>query len=124
MHGFPSPDKLSQLRKLKDLYQKDRLGAFTAVSCVYQNGQKTCAVGALFNKAQLKDIRARGLNSAPIEHLVQAIGKKNIEAVTGFSIRELDKMQDEHDISFGAFGRNRNFIDWLNQRIEMEEANA
>ena len=56
-----------------------------------------CGVGILFNDAQLNDILERGLNEWSIRQLANVIGVKNIETVTGLSLKELDDLQTHHD---------------------------
>ena len=58
-----------------------------------------CAVGCLFSANQLKDIERRDFNSTSIAMVAQEIGQKNIEAVTGMTVRELVKLQRLHDLA-------------------------
>lgn len=98
MHGYPSPKPAEQYRKLQELALKGKLGASSSDgSCVYEFKGSFCAVGALFNKAQHKDLKARDLNAKGISFVAHQIGKKNLEAVTGLSLNELVKLQGLHD---------------------------
>lgn len=66
--------------------------------CLYQyESGNNCAVGALFSKAQLKDLKAKCLGEMSIDYVSETIGKKNIEAVTGMSLKELQDLQSTHD---------------------------
>jgi hypothetical protein len=68
----------------------------TAGQYIDKNGNP-CAVGCLFNKAQLDDIVARGSNSRIIDGLAPQIGQDNIKHVTGLGIRDLRIMQNKLD---------------------------
>ena len=67
-------------------------------NCQYQYPSgNNCAVGSLFSKAQLKNIQERNLNSMSIGYATTAIGLKNIQTVTGMTLKELQKLQTIHD---------------------------
>ena len=122
MHGFDSPDRLSQYKKLLSRLDQGLLGATTGGEPVYRSGRKTCGVGALFTPAQLRDIQLRGLNDAPIPMLALCIGDKNIEAVTGFTIQELRNLQANHDEAVVFSNDNDDFRSWLELRIQEESS--
>lgn len=91
-------NRQKSIARLKQLFAERKLGARLNSTCMYANGEKRCAVGAMFNDAQLADLKKRGLNSnTPIDKLAREIGKKNIEYVTGFSLNTLRRLQDLHD---------------------------
>lgn len=127
MHGYPSPSKLDQYRKLREKALQGKLGAESDTGCVYSRGTRNCGVGALFSQAQIKDIKARSLNNVPVSTLADEIGKKNLEAVTGFTLMELTKLQRFHDSSAALLRRNPEttyMVEWLSQQIAKEEAKA
>jgi hypothetical protein len=116
MHGIDSPSRLSQYQKLLRRFNKGLLGAMDdSGDCIYKSGKQTCGVGALFNAAQLKDIQKRDLNNTRIGSVATYIGQKNIEAVTGFTIEELELMQTMHDAAYNGFKK------WLEMKI-LEES--
>jgi hypothetical protein len=124
MHGFDSPDRLSQYKKLLSRLGQGLLGATKDGEPVYRSGRKTCGVGALFTPAQLRDIQLRGLNDVPIPMLVCSIGDKNLEAVTGFTIQELRNLQAAHDEAavFSNEYFDADFRSWLELRIQEESS--
>lgn len=64
---------------------------------VYPSGNN-CAVGSLFSENQLKDIKARDFNEMSINYLaLREVGKRNVEAVTGMKLKELELLQKIHD---------------------------
>lgn len=116
MHGIDSPSRLSQYQKLLRRFNKGLLGAMDdSGDCIYKSGKQTCGVGALFNAAQLKDIQKRDLNNTRIGSVATYIGQKNIEAVTGFTIEELEQLQTMHDAAYNEFKK------WLEMKI-LEES--
>jgi hypothetical protein len=85
-----------------------RLGATTSsdgrywnVGCSYESLDKGivrhCGVGCLFNEAQIRSIKSRGLNGMTIDEVAEVIGEKNITTVTGLHLTELDTIQCIHD---------------------------
>ncbi len=69
-------------------------------NCLYQYPSgNNCGVGCLFDAKQIKDIKAKQMNGMSIKYLsaTALIGKKNLEAVTGMAINELDRIQSIHD---------------------------
>jgi hypothetical protein len=122
MHGIDSPSKLSQYKKLLRRFNKGLLGAMNDDGdCIYKSGKQTCVVGALFNAAQLKDIQKRDLNNDRIGLVASDIGQKNIEAVTGFTIEELEQMQTMHDAAYSWSDTSNEFKQWLEMKI-LEES--
>jgi hypothetical protein len=82
--------------------------------CVYTQGKKlNCGVGSLFTRAQLKDIKARGLNSQIIRAVGCAIGEHNLLEVTGLDMQQLEDLQEAHDC-----GRNEEFRKYVKSRIK------
>ena len=76
---------------------KDKRDArFGQCAYVYPSGNN-CAVGSLFSKEQLKDIERLELNEMSIDYVADKIGEKNIEAVTGMTMFELESLQKTHD---------------------------
>jgi putative SOS response-associated peptidase YedK len=127
MHGYPSPSKLDQYRKLKEKALKGKLGAESTHGCKYEAEGRNCAVGALFTTAQLNDIEERGMNAYGVGGLACYVGKKNLEAVTGFTLRELAEMQCMHDRApnqLQTAPESSWFVAWLDRQIAQEEANA
>lgn len=127
MHGYPSPSKLDQYRKLKEKALQGKLGAESDAGCMYAHGGRNCGVGALFSQAQIMDIKARDLNNVPVSYLARDIGKKNLEAVTGFTLKELENLQCLHDSSAAKLRANpetTHMVQWLGEKIAQEEAKA
>jgi len=92
--------KLESLKHILDRYLAGKLGARErgmGGTCRYRLGERNCAVGCLFNPAQLKDIAERNMNGAGIRRVAQHIGENNIEAVTGMKVEELATLQQLHD---------------------------
>jgi len=56
-----------------------------------------CGVGCLFNEAQIRSLKARGLNGRSIDDVSDVIGKQNIVTVTGLTFDELETIQGKHD---------------------------
>ena len=79
-----------------------RLGAANSFGCSYVEGKRHCAVGCLFNDAQLADIERRRLNvNFGIRELAHHhIGTENIEAVTGLELFDLILLQRKHDTDY------------------------
>lgn len=88
-----------------------RLGAMAApkgepwnTGCAYEavkDGVVThCGVGCLFNDAQIRSIKARGLNSEDVWGLRDNLGQDNLETVTGLCMDELDELQSLHDMEW------------------------
>ena len=94
-----TPNKLEQYKRLLDAAINNKLGANTpADGCAYAVGNRRCAVGFMFNSEQLADIKQRDLNeNTSVHQLASVIGEDNIEQVTGFTMDELQELQDEHD---------------------------
>lgn len=61
---------------------------------------KHCGVGCLFTPAQIRSIKMRGLNGQSIDGVEEKIGTKNLEAVTGLCMPELEEIQSMHDGSW------------------------
>lgn len=110
VNEFVGPTREQSLKKIL-AYAKNPKTRFA--SRYYTNGSGNhCAVGTLFSKEQIQDIISRRLNGADIEELAftvsgtdkTRIGKKNIEAVTGLTLRELTIIQraNDHCISSDA----------------------
>lgn len=80
-----------------------RLGAHNGEQCVYERKTgdvvRHCGVGALFNEAQIADLKSRRLNTKAIEDVIDVIGIRNLTAVTGLDADELDELQSEHDMN-------------------------
>ncbi len=86
--------KRAKLKKIGPKTEREAAGS----TCEYRYASgNNCAVGSLFSKAQLMDIDARGENESAILYVADNIGRKNIEAVTGMSLKELESLQDIHD---------------------------
>jgi hypothetical protein len=68
-------------------------------SCQYLfKSGNNCGVGSLFDKNQLKWLKKQGLNDSSISYVAQGfVGKKNIETVTGMTLKELVHIQALHD---------------------------
>lgn len=93
-----TPNKLKQYNRLLDAALNNKLGAMSGGACVYSSGTRRCAVGFMFSPEQLADIKRRGLNeNTSIDTMASVIGEDNIEQVTGFTMDELEELQDEHD---------------------------
>lgn len=115
---FKTPNKLDQYKKLLKMAEAGKLGAFDENEvCMYRYKGKRCAVGALFNNAQLDDIERLDLNSNSIGIVAVYIGCRNIETVTGFTLDELETIQDQHDRCSGRTGLNP-FIEFVEREIE------
>lgn len=113
-----TPSKLDQYKKLLKMAEAGKLGAFDEYEvCMYRYGDKRCAVGALFNNAQLDDIQKRRLNTMSIRVVASDIGRRNIETVTGFTLDELETIQDQHDRCSGRTGLNP-FIEFVEGKIK------
>ena len=125
MNDFVRPKKLDQLRKIRDFALKKKLGAHSSDGCAYKHRGHFCAVGCLFNEAQLKDIKLRGLNTNGITTLSEEIGIKNIEAVTGFELQELSYLQSLHDDLGSCLQTNEldvnMFVQEIDKMIEKEQ---
>lgn len=100
--------KLEAYQQVRKAFLDGKLGAmakeshtFGSAFCVYrsENGLN-CSVGCLFTAEQLDDICSRGLNSRTIGEVINKIGRRNIEYVTGLSEYDLAYMQSEHDMFF------------------------
>lgn len=88
---------IAQQAKLKKIGPKtEREEASGFCNYLYSSGNN-CAVGSLFSQEQLKDIQARHCNELSISYLATAIGKRNIETVTGMKLKELEILQKIHD---------------------------
>lgn len=93
-----TPNKLEQYKRLLDAALTNKLGAMSGGACAYSSGTRRCAVGFMFNPDQLADIKKRDLNeNTSVRKLGKVIGENNIEQVTGFTMDELEELQDEHD---------------------------
>lgn len=73
----------------------------------YASGNN-CAIGSLFSPQQLRQIKKDGKNDTSVSALKSAYGQKNLEAVTGLTFKELDKLQSKHDDSL-------NKASWIDQ---------
>ncbi len=103
------PTKKQTLQRMLDAYNAGTLGALKHVyagglgsynTCVYSKGKRTCIVGSIFSPAQLAYIKRRRLmNEYGVYELAEHIGKKNIESVSGMSLRSLNTLQRHHDAS-------------------------
>lgn len=90
-----------QQAKLKKIGPKTEKDETYGCEYEYPSGNN-CAVGSLFSKEQLKDIRAQHANGSAILFLAQYhIGKRNIETVTGMKLKELEILQRIHDDTLG-----------------------
>ena len=58
----------------------------------------------MFSKTQLLNLEARGENESSIACVAAGIGRKNIETVTGMSVKELAKLQEMHDSEVSDHG--------------------
>lgn len=71
-----------------------------AHDCQYQYPSgNNCAVGALFSKRQLNQIKKQGMNGMSVAYLATSnlVGKRNLETVTGMKLSELEVIQKIHD---------------------------
>ena len=101
-----TPNKLKQYQRLLYAALNNKLGAMSGGACAYSSGTRRCAVGFMFSPEQLADIKWRDLNeNTSIRHLASVIGEDNIEQVTGFTVDELEELQDEHDSSHALTNR-------------------
>jgi hypothetical protein len=88
---------IAQQAKLKKIGPKTEKDETYGCEYEYPSGNN-CAVGSLFSKAQLKDIRAQHANGTSIGYLAKyQMGVRNIETVTGMKIEELEILQRIHD---------------------------
>jgi len=103
---FKKRTRKQALQHILSEFDAGRLGAEDGFGgCVYRAVKpeadgtfKHCAVGCLFNDAQLDDIQTRGLNaSSTIDYVALFVGQKNIEHVTGLDLEELLHIQRMHD---------------------------
>lgn len=93
-----TPNKLKQYQRLLYAALNNKLGAMSNGACAYSSGTRRCSVGFMFSPEQLADIKRRDLNeNTSISKLASVIGENNIEQVTGFTMDELEELQDEHD---------------------------
>lgn len=77
-------------------------------------GQKLmCGVGCLFTAAQRKDLQERHINSDTIRSVSREIGVRNLTAVTGLTLDELEDLQEAHD-----GGTTSSFTMYLNSKIQ------
>lgn len=65
----------------------------------FEGKKLKCVVGCLFNDAQRRDLKKRGLNGTRIGMVTEIIGERNITTVTGLPIVELVQLQELHDDS-------------------------
>ena len=73
-------------------------------NCLYEyESGNNCAVGCLFSKAQIKDLKKRSLNGMSIKYITDIVGQANIETVTGMSKKELGQLQELHDRTLEKF---------------------
>ena len=101
-----TPNKLEQYKRLLDAALNNKLGAMSGGACAYLSGTRRCAVGFMFSPEQLADIKKRDLNeNTSVRQLGKVIGENNIEQVTGFTMDELEELQDQHDGSFALTAR-------------------
>ena len=110
------------LSKIKEGIEKGIVGAFLEDyrGCAYELNGKYCAVGVLFNKKQLADLKKRELNECSIQPVCYAIGERNLIAVTGFNLNELGKLQFLHDDEsyIGKISINSNLYKTVNNCLE------
>ena len=92
--------RLQAYKHVLAMFKAKRLGAYSSKdrSCAYRLDERRCAVGCFFTEAQLDDITERRLNiKAGVSQLAAIIGQKNIEHVTGLTLKELIDLQSYHD---------------------------
>ena len=95
VNGIQRGDRAASLRKII-AYANQPKKYF--VDGKYSDGKGChCAVGVLFTPAQLRDIARRGMTQASVMILASAVGRKNIEFVTGMSLSELKELQEAND---------------------------
>lgn len=119
--------KLQALQHIMSEYLARRLGRSEYGQCLYRsvegNMERHCAVGSLFDKAQLDDLVGRGLNHTAIWGVTNKIGRENIEAVTGMSVSELKTIQRIHDSEISENVRQGSkgtpFYRYLKEKIEL-----
>jgi hypothetical protein len=88
---------IKQAKKGKIGANADKGDSFGDCEYVYPSGNN-CAVGSLFSKAQLKDIRKHHHNGANIGYVAAVhVGHKNLETVTGLKVSQLIHIQNIHD---------------------------
>ena len=102
INGVECRTREESLRHIAQQAKLKKVGPKTereACGCEYQYPSgNNCAVGSLFNKAQLKTIKKAGLNEMAIDYVARDyVGQKNIETVTGMEMKELKKLQELHD---------------------------
>lgn len=103
INGVQCRTKIESLQHIINEAKKGKIGPNPEKddpvhSCfyAYPSGNH-CAVGCLFSEAQLKVIDQEDENESNVEALASTFGKKNIEAVTGMTIEELEALQKIHD---------------------------
>jgi len=117
--------RLQNLKHILKQYTKGNLGANVAGACYYEHNGKNCGVGCMFSAAQIRDLKARGLNGMSIEYVTAEIGEKNIEAVTGMSLDELGTMQAHHDTATARIGTGHpdtDFYRYVTRLLDAEQA--
>jgi hypothetical protein len=83
--------------KLKKIGPKTEAEAAGAYCCYLYESGNNCAVGSLFSPKQLEEIDAKAFNELSIGYLATEVGKRNIEEVTGMTLKELELLQKIHD---------------------------
>ena len=67
-------------------------------NCIYKDEEGNhCSVGCLFTTEQHQWIQTHGVNESSIFGLTQAVGRPNLEYVTGMDIDVLVKIRAFHD---------------------------
>lgn len=88
---------IKQANKGKIGANVDKGDSYGDCEYVYPSGNN-CAVGSLFSKAQLKDIRKRHHNGSNIGYVAAVcVGHDNLETVTGLTVGQLMHIQNIHD---------------------------
>lgn len=79
-------------------FDAGRLGAMEddGTSCVYERDDKHCIAGCMFSRESLDKIHDADLNGASVHELTFL----HVEAETGFTSRQLNALQNEHDAAF------------------------
>jgi len=104
INGVTCRTREESLKHIIKQANKGKIGAAHAKdggfggSCLYEYPSGNhCAVGCLLSKKQLKDLQRRELMEMSIGHVSKYVGAVNLEAVTGMTLEELEKLQRVHD---------------------------
>lgn len=101
INGVTCRTRKESLMHIMDQARKGKIGPTEKddqYDCSYRYPSgNCCAVGSLFSKQQLKDIKDRNLNDTKVFLLASRVGESNITTVTGMTVRELDNIQRIHD---------------------------